>query len=145
MAAIEDLTYEFLQMAIGAATEGDILFGLELHDTVYKKIETTAGVRIGDGDSEVSVDGQDEPKEYNGRLTLVFFALIEKASRTERAAARTKVFDISMAVAKLFLDDPKMGGEVCGARPLRCYRGFDRIEGKPYAVANMDMVFNERN
>lgn len=140
---IENLAYDFLEERFAAAPVGDLLKTLELHDTLFKKIEKPAGVRVGDGASDFSVNTQDEIQEYDAVLILVCYALIEGGDKTERRAARTKAFQISRAVARLFIGDETMNGRVCRSRLLTAARGFDSINSKPYAVVNMPIVFNE--
>lgn len=140
---VEDLTFDFLEESFAAAPDGSILKELELHDTLFKPIEQDAGVRISDAESDFSINAQDEMQEYDALLTLVCFARIEGADKTERRAARRQAFQISKAVARLFFDDEEMNGRVCRTRILPAVRGFDSINSKPYAVVNMPIVFNE--
>ncbi len=140
---VEDLTFDFLEEKFAAAPNDSILKNLALHDTLFQKMEGDAGVRISDAESDFSINTENEIQEYDATLTLVCFAKIEGANKTERRAARRQAFQISKAVARLFFDDEKMNGRVCRSRLLPAVRGFDSINSKPYAVVNMPIVFNE--
>ncbi len=139
---VEELIFDFIEQAIAAAPEGQVLHGLELHDTLFKKIEKSEGVRIGDAESEFSPNEANELQEYDALVTLVCFAKIEGANKLDRSAARNKAFQISLAVAKLFFDDHTMGGRVCDTKLLPAVRGWDAPSSQPYAVVNMPVVVN---
>lgn len=140
---IEISTYDFLKGKFDTAPDDSILKGLELHDTVYKKIETAEGVRIGNGVSDFSLNPEQELQEYDAVLIIVCYSLIGGADKTDRSAAVIRSFQISKAVAQLFIDDETMGGRVCRSRLLTAARDFDSINSKPYAVVNLPIVFNE--
>ena len=139
---IEDLTHDFIEEHINEAKDG-VLFKLELHDTLFKKIETANGIRIGDAQSDLSVNHEDEIQEYDGQLMLVIYSQILDKNKTERRAARKLCVDIAKAVAKLFIDDEKMRNRVCRSRTLTAIRGYDSINSKPYAVINLPLIINE--
>jgi len=140
---VENLTFTFLEEKLNAAQNGEILFGLDLHDTIWKKIENDNGVRIGDAESDFAPNVENLLQEFDAVLTLVCFAKILGTNKSERAEARKKVFQISQAVAQLFHDDHTMSGRVCDSRILGAVRGWDSINSHPYAVVNMPIVFNE--
>lgn len=140
---VENLIFAFLEEKFNETHEGDILFGIDLHDTVFKKIEKDNGVRIGDAESEFAPNVENQLQEFDAVLTVVCFAKILGANKTERAEARKKVFQISQAVAQLFHEDHTMSGRVCDSRILGAVRGWDSLNSHPYAVVNMPIVFNE--
>lgn len=140
---VEDKTFDFLEESINAAVSGETLFELELHDTIFQKINNDAGIRIGDAESDFAPNQGDELQEYDAILTLVIYSKILGANKTERSAARKRAFEISRAVAKLFFDDFRMNNRVCDSRVLTAVRGWDSLNSAPYAVVNMPIVFNE--
>ena len=72
---IEDLSYDFLEEKFAAAPDGNILNGLELRDTVFKKIEADNGVAISDGESNFGLDGEYKVQEYDGIIILVIYCV----------------------------------------------------------------------
>jgi hypothetical protein len=142
--AIEDHVYDFLRAAIDAAQRGEPLFGAELHDHVFRKIEKEYGVRVGDADSDLAPSpGATEMREFDGFVPLVIFSVVKGANQSDRQAARTRMIELSKAVSKLFHDDPTMGGRVNDARITRWPRGWDSIEARPYSVSNAVLLVNE--
>jgi len=144
MPAIEDHAYDFLKERIAAAVSGDAGYGAELHDTVYRRIEKTFGIRIGDADSDLEPNpGATEMEEFDGHMPLVIFSLVEGSDRSDRKAARSRMIALAKWVGKQFIDDPTMGGRVNDSRIKRWPRGWDSIESKPYSVANARLLVNE--
>lgn len=140
---VEDLTYDFLEESFESAPNDSILKNLELHETLFKKFKTPAGVRIGDAQSSLSRNAEYQMKEFDAVFTLVCYAEILGADKGDRRAARRKAFQISLALADLFDEHDTMNGRVCRVRLLDGVRGWDSINSKPYAVANIPVVFNE--
>ena len=142
---IEDAVHEVLATAIGTAAEGDPLYKAELHDTVYQTITQDYGVRVGDCESDLApLAGGEEMGEFDAMLTIVCFARVEGADKTERKAARAKARSLMLAIAKILFNDPTLNGQVRDARVLRAKRGFDSItDADDYAVANLPLIVNE--
>jgi len=129
---------------IAAATSDSSLSGAELHDTVYRKIETEYGIRIGDGESQLTPSpGATEMLEVNGVVPIVIFSAVTGPDRSDRKAARARMIGLAKAVAKVFQLDPMMNARVNDSRITRAPRGWDSIESKPYSVANMHLLVNE--
>ncbi len=142
--AIEDLVYDFLKETIDAAQSGEPLFGAELHDTVFRRIEKEYCIRVGDAESDLAPSpGADEELEFDGVVPLVILSVVSGPNRSDRKAARTRMIKLSKALAKLFHDDPTMGGRVNDSRVTRWPRGWDSIESKPYSISNAVLLVNE--
>jgi hypothetical protein len=141
--AVENLIYQFLSGAITAAGVGTPLYGIEVRDTFYKDIKNDSGLAIGDATSDFGRGPGEAIGECDAELIVAVYSRVMGANLKERAAARTKLYQIEGAVCKLLLDDETMGERVCTARPLRAVRGWNNINGKPYAIANIPIVFNE--
>lgn len=140
---VEIALYDFLRESFDAASPGTDLFELELHDTIYQKIKTDNGVRIGEAESDWSPVGAGELKEFDAQLMVVCFSRIVGTDKTERQAALQKVFNIHRAVVGLIFQSPSLGGRVCdNTLILRAARGYDAISSDPYAVVNQPLVFN---
>lgn len=141
MASLNRKFYEFLQTAIEGAADTDALFGAELHDTVYQQIENDFGVRISTPES--SLAPQSSGIEDNDALvTLVIFARIQGADKTDRLNALDVCDAVTKAVAKTFYDDLSMGGRVCDCDVLRAVTDFDSIGSDVFAVSNLPIVVN---
>jgi hypothetical protein len=142
--ASEDLVFDFIEENANAAIAGEPLFEAELHDTLYRPIKKRYGIRVGDGDSELSpTPGGEELAEFNGVVPIVIYSAVTGPDRSDRKDARAKMMDVAKAVAKLFLDDPTMGGRVTDSRVKSCPRGWDSYNDIPYSVANMVLLVNE--
>jgi hypothetical protein len=145
---IEDLIYDFLDPVLTAAQSDneDPLFGVTLHDTVYRPIdnESDCYVQIGGCDSNLAPNaGATEMLEFDGDVTLICLVRVTGADRRDREAARTRVVEITKAVAKQFLDDPTMGTRVNDSRILKCPRDWTSINSTPFALTNVPMIVNE--
>ena len=140
---IEDATLEFLQAAVDAAVEGDLLFGAEVKDD-YQTISKDYGFIIGDCNSVVAPKPGGEMGEFDALLIIVCFARVVGSDKTERKDARNKARELMLVAAGLFSRDPMMGGKVRDSRVLRCRRGFDSITSADvYAVAHVPLIVNE--
>lgn len=138
----EDAIDEYLTAAAEAAAEGQLLFGAEVHDTVYSTI-SDFGFRLSDCESDPAPlpegDGMDE---FDAQLTLVCFSRVAGQDRTDRKAARDKARALMLAAAQLFFDDTTAGGRVRDVLVGRCRRGFDTEGDDIYAVVNMPLTIN---
>lgn len=144
MPAIEDHIHDYLEDAIEAADEQSVLFGAELHDTVYRSIKKKFGIRVGNGESDLApTPGGAQVAEFDGAVPLVVYALVEGPDRSDRKAARSRVLEMSKAIAQLFFNDPTMGGRVSDSRVTKFPRGWDAFDSSPYAVANPLVLVNE--
>lgn len=141
----EDAIAEMFAAAVEAADEGTTLYKAEVQDTVYQAIKTDRGVRVGDCVSDVAPSfGGETVEEFDARVPLVCYSRVVGTDKTNRKAARDDARALALAVAKLFFDDPTIGGSVRDSRVLKMVRGFDSLAGADvYAVANLDLIINE--
>jgi hypothetical protein len=140
---IEDAAEDFIQAAVDAAEEGNVLFQAEVKDD-YQTITKDYGVIVGDCTSDVAPLAGGAMGEFDALLIMVCFARVVGSDKTERKAARNKARELMLAVAGLFTNDPMMNGQVRDSRVLRCRRGFDSITSADvYAVAHVPVVINE--
>lgn len=142
MKPVEVHLFEFLESKINAADVDDVIYSLELHDTVYQSIKTDRGLRISDtaGDFGPQADGTE--KEYDVFLTIVAFSKVKGQNQKERTPAMTDVFTIQQAVYALIRGDETLGGRVCDTLLRPGARGYDVYDSNPYAVANIPLVIN---
>lgn len=138
----ELLLYEYLGEKIAQAVHGDPLFEIELHDTVYQPITKLRGVRISDSISTPAPDIGGGVKEYDLEVQIVCFVRVESADQKKRAEALQKVFEIQTEVCGLLFDDASLGGRVCDSFVGTSIRAYDRLDGNPYAVANIPLTIN---
>lgn len=142
--AVEDLVYDFLveQLAAFATLGGDF----EIHPTPYDTRQKNAGIEIGDADTSMLPNGnQDGMTEYDGLLTIEIFARVEGTDKTVRSPARQKVYDIKKIVLKLFEQYPTLNGRGCRVLPLRQVRFFDDTKADKYAIERMPVVLNPKD
>lgn len=147
----EERVYQFIKTAVDAATAtndaGLPLFGLEVHDHFFRKIETNAGIRIGTASGQISpFPGGEEFGEYNVNLTLVVYVRIVGTQKDgdERTEAMRQVCDISKALAALFWDNPSCDERFRDTRLRDFIRGYDSLKAAdPYAVGNLTLIINE--
>lgn len=133
--------YEFLEEEIAASATDSVLYSLELHDTIFQKIRTNRGIRISDCVSTFSPHGTDE-NEYDALVTLALFVRVEGKEKSNRQPALGAVFDIQKAVYALFRAKPDLNSRVCDSLLQRGGRGYDVMDGEPFAVANVPLVIN---
>ena len=133
--SVERDVFQFLEEAIalaGASAGTVALVGLEVNETVYQLIKTDRGVRVGDGESQLApVPGGERVDEFDCFLSVICFARVTGADKTDRVAAREDAIDIGRAVSLVFLADPSMNGRVRDSRVLRARRGFDSTRDRP--------------
>lgn len=137
------LLFDYLEDQIAAAVYGDTLFELELHDTVYQKISKLQGVRISDAVGDLSPEPGGGLKEFNVELQIVCFARVEGKNQKDRQPAVVAVFAIQKEIVRVLLADETLGGTVCDVMITKCVRGYDNLDGNPYAVANISIVINQ--
>ena len=144
MPAIEDHVYNFIKEAVAAAAPESPLAGVEVHDTVYREIEQETCIRVGDGDSDLAPNpGATAMQEFDGVVPLVVLSLLTGADRSARQACRSRMIDLSKALAMVFMEDPTMGGRVNDSRVTRWPRGWDNISSRVYSVSNAALLVNE--
>lgn len=139
---IEISVFEFLETAIAAAADTSALCDIELHDTVYQKIQSAAGVRISECVSMPSPGVGGEIKEIDAVLTLVVFAKVEGKDKSARAEALTRCWAIESALVSLLNENASLGDRVCDLLIGRSVRGYDVFDGEPFAVANIPLTVN---
>jgi hypothetical protein len=141
---IEDAIFEYVDAAVTAAQEGSALYLAELHGTVYESMTKDYGIRIGDCESDLApLAGGEAMEEFDALVTIVIFWRVVGADKSARRPARDNARALALATAKLFFDDPTMGGRVRDSLVGTCVRGYDSIEGADeYAVVNMPLLVN---
>jgi hypothetical protein len=138
----EILLFDFLAEKFDASASGSVLYELELHDTVHQSITKKQGVRISEANGDLAPGPGGGVKECDVDLILICFAAVEGKDKKQRQEALAAAFDIQMAVAGLLFADPSLGGRVCDLLPRKFGRGFDVLDGKPYAVVNLPLLIN---
>ena len=147
--AIEDRIYDFIAERIAALLDDTDplfgpLFGAQLLDSPFAKIENEYGIQVDDGDSDFApTPGATDIEEFDGNVTLIIFRLVTGADRSQRAEARGQAIALAKATAMLFIDDPTMGARVNDARVLRCSRGWANIKSSPYSIMNVPLLVND--
>lgn len=142
---VEILVFDFFDAEISGALQSDVLFGVQLHDTVFQGIKKTGDavtdrvIRISEATSEL--DPCCNWAERSANLTIVLAARIQGSDKTERQAALIDVFKLQKAVAER-LEDRTLGGRVIDLQPESAVRGYDVFEGEPYAVVNIPLLIN---
>ena len=141
---VEILVYEFLQEAVDDAADASALFGADVHDTVWQsmKKDRPRGLRITDAVGDIAPIGEGQVKEFDVEMQIVCFVKVEGVDKKDRGPALQAVFEIEKAVHKLIFDDQTLGGRVCDVVIEKSVRGYDSIDGNPYAVANISVVIN---
>jgi len=140
----ELLLFDFLTEQVAAAAAGDVLFELELHDTVYQKIATPRGVRISDAVGDMAPVSGNEIKEWNVSIQLVCYSRVEGKNQKERAEALMDVWKLEKEMYRLLLEHNDLGARVCDVLPETGSRSYDVLDGNPYAVANIPVTINSR-
>src|SRR4051794_32892519 len=91
---VEILLFDFLTEQIAAAVPDEVLYELELHDTVFQAIKTKRGVRISDVVSQMAPSHDGSIKEFDVNITLACYAKVEGTNKKERQDAMTAVWNI---------------------------------------------------
>lgn len=142
MKPVEVKLFEFLKEKFDASASGSVLYELELHDTLNQKITKQQGVRISEAVGDLAPGPGGGLSEHDVLLFIVCFAKVLGKDKTKRQAALQEVFDIQLAVCQLLISDSTLGTRVCDLVIRRGGRGYDVLEGNPYAVANMPLIIN---
>ena len=140
---IETLVYGFITDLVLAAPLGSELHNLEVHDTIWRRIETDNGVRIGDCDSTLALNPEGEIEEYESKLDLIIYSRVRDNGVPDRNEARKNILRIAAGIAKAIQLDDSLGGRVCRTRLLAGNRGFDAEDSKPFAVLVVPLIINE--
>lgn len=138
----EILLYEFLRESIDALPQDHTLFELEVHDTVFQTIKTERGARISDAVGDLSPGPEMVIKEYDTLLIITCYSRVNGTDKTQRQTALVDLFNIQREIYSLLLNDSTLGGRVCDSVLLKGGRGYDSLDGEPYAVSNMPIVIN---
>lgn len=147
MKPVETQLFEFLEAAVEAAVEGEVLFGVQVHDTVWQTIKKTGdavhdrGIRISEASSDLlPLNGCF--KEVNAHLTIVCFVRVAGKDKTERLSATEALFELQHAVMRLLWDESTFDDRVVDSYMQRADRGYDVFDGDVYAVANIPITIN---
>lgn len=141
---VEILVFEFLQEAVDAASSGQVLYGLDVHDTIWQafKKDRPRVLRVSDAVGDIVPIGLGEVKEFDVALQIVCCVKVEGNNQKERGPALQAVFEIEKEVHALIYADQTLGDRVCDVVIEKSVRGYDSIDGNPYAVANISLVIN---
>lgn len=138
----EVLLFEFLEAAIAAAAVDDVIYGLELHDTIFQTITKGRGLRISDTVGSFSPKGDMVESEYDVMITIAAFSKVMGQNQNARTPAMTDVFQIQQAVYALIRSDETLGGRVCDTLLRPGARSYDALDGSAFAVASIPLVIN---
>lgn len=139
----EILLFDFLSDLLTQADAGDVLYGVELHDTIFKPIgKANRVVRISEAIGDLSPGPEMVIKEWDVQLVLVIASRIAGREKTDRQPALIDVFQMTVAVYSLLMTDTTLGSRVCDLVIDRGSRGYDVLDGEPFAVANLPLVIN---
>lgn len=139
---VEILLFEFLTEQVNAALPDDLISGLELHDTVYQSIRKDRGLRISDVTSTFSPTSIGTEKEYDALITIAAYSRVTGKDKTERIPAMQDAFEIQQKVYELLRNNSTLAGRVCDLLLRRGARGYDVLDGEPFAVAMIPLVIN---
>ncbi|HUF02785.1 MAG TPA: hypothetical protein VMM38_01275 [Aridibacter sp.] len=135
---VENLFHDFL---VGNSAQ----FGanVEIHPSAYETRSLDNGIVIGDADTSMSPDGnQDSMTEYDGLLAIEIYGRVRGSDKSLRSEARRKVFEIKTALLQLLEKYPTLDGRVCRVRVLRQVRFFDDTKADKYAIERVPVVIN---
>lgn len=134
--------FEFLEEAFDGSAIDSVLYGLELHDTVYRSITKPAGVRISEAIGDLAPGPGGGLKELDVELIVIGYARVAGKDKKQRQGSLQQVFEIQQAVTQLLTADSTFGGRVCDSLLRRASRGYEVYDGNPYAVVNMPLLIN---
>lgn len=138
----EILLFDFLTEEFAASAVGSLLYDLELHDTVYQKITKPCGLRISEATGDLSPGPGGGLKEVDVDLVLICYARIEGKDKTERQEALQKAFEIQQEIVMLLVNNQTLNNRVCDVLVRKGSRGYDSLDGEPFAVANQPILIN---
>lgn len=138
----ELLLFDFLTEIFDASAPGDVVYELELHDTVWQSITKPRGVRISDSVGFLAPLPGGELEECDVDINIACYVLVEGINKKERADALQRLFDIQTEVIRLLIGDHTLGGRVCNSVVGKSVRGYEDLNAKAYAVANIPLTIN---
>ncbi len=138
----EILLFDFLAEKIEAALPDDVLFEVELHDTIYQQITTDRVVRISEVVGGFSPGPENVWKEWDVSITLVALARVQGQEKKERQPAITEVWELQRELYSLLTQDSTLGGRICDLVLRDGVRGYDELDSEPYAVVNIPVIIN---
>jgi hypothetical protein len=140
----EILLFDYLAECQNAAAVDDVIYPLDLHDTIYQAIKDKKpnGIRISDAVGDLAPEPGGGLKEYDVSVQIVCYAKVTGTDKKQRQDALITVFAIQRAVCQLLIDDQSLGNRVCDVLIKKSYRSYDVFDGGPYAVANIPVVIN---
>src|SRR5436190_17602285 len=139
---IENLLFEFLDENAAEFTDG-----VSIRATPYDKRDSDNGIEIGDADSSLLPNGQeDEMTEFDGLLAIEIFSRVvgKEKSQADRITARQTGFDIKKKMLQLFETFPTLNGRACSVHVYRQVRFFDDTRADKYAVERVPININQR-
>lgn len=139
---VEILLFEYLKESIESAASDDLLYELELHDTIHQPIRRDKGLRVGDSVGDFGPQAGGTLGEYDVMVVLVAYARLKGQDQQARQPALRAVYEIQRAACDLILNDSTLGGRVCDTLIRRGGRGYDVLDGEVYAVANIPLIIN---
>jgi hypothetical protein len=134
--------FDFLTDKVAASVAGDIIYGIELHDTVYQAITKDRGVRVSDAVGDFSPGPEMVEKEYDVFVELACFSRVGGQDVTARQPALIDVFNLQKEIYRIIREDSTLGGRVCDSLLIRGARGYDTFDSEPYAVGNVRLIIN---
>ena len=140
----EILLFDFLTEQIDLAVPDDVLFEIELHDTIHQTITKERGIRISEAVGDLLPASDGEFKEFDAQLIITCYSRVVSKDKTERQTALIDAFSIQKAVSEKIWADSTLGDRVCDLLLRQYGRGYDVFAGEPYAVVNIPVVINPR-
>jgi hypothetical protein len=144
----ENLVYEFLaeNESVFQPVAPAMTPTFEIHPSAYEKRKTDTGIIVGDADSSMLPNGQDDDvTEFDAILTLEIYARVTGKDKTQRLAPRQQIFDIKKKLLQLFDDYPNLNNRGCKVKVLRQARFFDDTSAEKWAIERVPIVLNHRN
>jgi hypothetical protein len=133
-----------------SAIRAQLVDNFEVLPDEFAQMAKARGVRVGEATARVAPNfGGTDLEHFDALVVLICFRAVERTERSARANRREEVIALANALGTLFIAEPDMRvlstGEprVANSRPLWMPRGADNTDGKPYAVANIQLVVNE--
>jgi hypothetical protein len=139
---VEILLFDFLAGELEAAVPESPLFDLELHDTVWQNILTDRGVRLSESVGDFSPGPENVEKEYDVLVIITCYSRVTGQQQTDRQPALIDVFQIQKEIYSLLRLNSTLGDRVCDLVLRRGSRGYDNLNGQPFAVANIPVFIN---
>ena len=138
----EILLFDFFEEQIGAAVPAEILYEVELHDTIHQKIKTPRGIRISEAVGDLSPGPENVLKEYDVLIILTCYSRVIGPQKTQRQPALIDVFNLQKESYRVLLENPTLNERVCDLLLLKGSRGYDVFDEGVYAVSNTPIIIN---